>query len=60
MKVCTSGRCRRAFHWAAVNADSIPNVELNAAAETVSAERRKAANLPARKDRRSRSVVGRW
>ena len=42
-----------------MNADSTAKVELNAAADTVSAERRKAANLPARKERSAGSEVGR-
>ena len=59
MKVWTSGRFRRATHPGAVNADSVAKVELNAAVETVSAERRKEANLPARNAKSSGSEVGR-
>jgi hypothetical protein len=42
-----------------VKADSISNVELNADAETVSAESRREANFPARKGSNRESEVGR-
>jgi hypothetical protein len=44
----------------AENPDSYANVELNDIAETVRAERRKAANFPARNARSCGSDVGRW
>jgi hypothetical protein len=43
-----------------VKVDSISKAELNAAAETERAVRRREANFPARKARKAGSDVGRW